>query len=116
MVDNSLSVLGDLDQLKPSFKQLLFRFPFDIALEEVHPMVLQVNQFACGGFVVAVSFHHSVCDGRGVGQFLKGLGEMARGYVKPCIEPISDRVLLKPRNILVHDIELIEENIKSTFH
>ncbi|GLJ29798.1 hypothetical protein SUGI_0588500 [Cryptomeria japonica] len=65
MVDNSLSVLGDLDQLKPSFKQLLFRFPFDNALEDVHPMVLQVNHFTCGGFVVAVSFNHCVCDGRG---------------------------------------------------
>ncbi|GLJ29800.1 hypothetical protein SUGI_0588520 [Cryptomeria japonica] len=114
MVDKSLSVLGDLDQLKPSFKQLLFRFPSNTAIEDVHPMVIQVNHFACGGFVVAVSFQHMVCDGRGVGQFLKGLGEMARGHVKPSIEPVWYRELLKPKNIPVHDLELTKEKIEST--
>ncbi|GLJ55496.1 hypothetical protein SUGI_1191680 [Cryptomeria japonica] len=43
MVDNSLSVLGDLEYLKPSFKQLLFKFPFNADIEELHPMVIQVT-------------------------------------------------------------------------
>ncbi|GLJ30292.1 hypothetical protein SUGI_0599080 [Cryptomeria japonica] len=112
-VDNSLSVLGDLDKLEPSFKKLLFRFPSDTAIEDVHPIVIQVNHFVCGGFVVAVSFQHMVCDGRGIGQFLKGLGEMARGYVKPSIEPVWDRELLKPGNISVHDLESTKEKIET---
>ncbi|XP_057865143.1 3'-N-debenzoyl-2'-deoxytaxol N-benzoyltransferase isoform X2 [Cryptomeria japonica] len=41
IVDNSLSVLGDLNQIKPSFKQLFFWFPSNTAIEDVHPMVLQ---------------------------------------------------------------------------
>ncbi|GLJ30289.1 hypothetical protein SUGI_0598990 [Cryptomeria japonica] len=114
MVDNSLSVLGDLDKLEPSFKKLLFRFPSDAAIEDVHPIVIQVNHFICGGFVVAVSFQHMVCDGRGIGQFLKGLGEMARGHIKPSTEPVWDRELLRPRNISVHNLELTKEKIEST--
>ncbi|GLJ29799.1 hypothetical protein SUGI_0588510 [Cryptomeria japonica] len=43
MVDKNLSILGDLEQLKPSFKQLLFRFPSNTSIENVHPMVLQVT-------------------------------------------------------------------------
>ncbi|GLJ55493.1 hypothetical protein SUGI_1191640 [Cryptomeria japonica] len=114
MVDNSLSVLRDLEYLKPSFKQLLYTFPFSTDVEELHPMVIQVNHFTCGGFVVAVTFHHSVCDGRGLGQFLKGLGEMARGDAMPSVKPIWDRELLKPSKLLVHDLDLIEEKRGST--
>ncbi|GLJ29795.1 hypothetical protein SUGI_0588470 [Cryptomeria japonica] len=116
MVDKNLSILGDLDQLKPSFKQLLSRFPSNTAIEDAHPTVLQVNHFACGGFVVAVNFHHCIFDGRGVGQFLNSLGEMARGHVKLSIEPIWDREILKPRNMLVHELEFIEEKKQSTSH
>ncbi|XP_057865142.1 3'-N-debenzoyl-2'-deoxytaxol N-benzoyltransferase isoform X1 [Cryptomeria japonica] len=116
IVDNSLSVLGDLNQIKPSFKQLFFWFPSNTAIEDVHPMVLQVNRFTCGGFVVAVSFHHIIFDGQGVGNFLKNLGEMARGHVKPSIEPIWERDILKPSNVLVQDLKLIEEKIESTSH
>ncbi|XP_057850965.1 3'-N-debenzoyl-2'-deoxytaxol N-benzoyltransferase [Cryptomeria japonica] len=107
LVDKSLSILGDLEQLKPSFKQLSFRFLFDTALEDVHPMVLQVNHFTCGGFVVEVTFHHMVHDERGVAKFLIDLGEMAKGHVKSFIEPI---------NLLAQDLKLIEEKIKSTSH
>ncbi|XP_057850967.1 3'-N-debenzoyl-2'-deoxytaxol N-benzoyltransferase [Cryptomeria japonica] len=116
LVDKSLSILGDLEQLRPSFKQLVFRFPFDTAMEDVHPMVLQVNRFTCGGFVVGVTFYHILCDGRGVGKFLIDLGEMARGHVKLSIEPIWDRELLKPRNLLTQDLKLLEEKIESTSH
>ncbi|XP_057865144.2 3'-N-debenzoyl-2'-deoxytaxol N-benzoyltransferase [Cryptomeria japonica] len=116
LVDKSLSILGDLEQLKPSLKQLIFRFPFDTALEDVHPMVLQVNRFTCGGFVVGVTFNHMIYDGRGLGKFLIDLGEMARGHVKPSIEPVWDRELLKPRKQLAKDLKSIEEKIESTSH
>ncbi|XP_057865116.1 3'-N-debenzoyl-2'-deoxytaxol N-benzoyltransferase-like [Cryptomeria japonica] len=109
LVDKSLSILGDLEQL-------IFRFPFDTALEDVHLMVLRVNHFTCGGFVVEVTFHHMVHDERGVAKFLIDLGEMAKGHVKSFIKPISDRELLKPRNLLAQDLKLIEEKIESTSH
>ncbi|GLJ22215.1 hypothetical protein SUGI_0417510 [Cryptomeria japonica] len=116
MVSNNLSVLGDLDYLKPSFKQLLFTFPFNTDIEELHPLVIQVNRFMCGGFVVAVTFNHSIFDGKGLGQFLKGLGEMARGDVMPAVKPVWDRELLKPRNQLVQDLDMVEEKTKSAPH
>ncbi|GLJ55784.1 hypothetical protein SUGI_1197850 [Cryptomeria japonica] len=116
MVNNNLSAIGDLDYLKPSFKQLLFTFPFNTDLEELHLIVIQVNRFTCGGFVVVVTFHHSLFDGKGLGQFLKGLGEMARGEVMPSMKPIWDRELLKPRKLLVHNLDMIEDKTRGISH
>ncbi|GLJ42529.1 hypothetical protein SUGI_0881750 [Cryptomeria japonica] len=64
MADNSLSVLGDLDDVTPSFQRLLFSLPLTTTpIENFHLLVVQVTRFTCGGFVVGVSFHHSICDG-----------------------------------------------------
>uniref|UniRef100_Q9M6F0 Taxadien-5-alpha-ol O-acetyltransferase n=2 Tax=Taxus TaxID=25628 RepID=T5AT_TAXCU len=95
MADNELSVLGDFDDSNPSFQQLLFSLPLDTNFKDLSLLVVQVTRFTCGGFVVGVSFHHGVCDGRGAAQFLKGLAEMARGEVKLSLEPIWNRELVK---------------------
>ncbi|KAH9316723.1 hypothetical protein KI387_025350, partial [Taxus chinensis] len=99
MADKKLSVLRDLEDLtNPSFQQLFFSHPLDAGIEDLHLLVLQVTRFTCGGFVVGVSIHHSVCDARGISQVLKALGEMARGEIKPSLEPIWKRELLKPED------------------
>ncbi|KAH9332058.1 hypothetical protein KI387_004166, partial [Taxus chinensis] len=38
---NTLSLLGDLEELKPSFQQLLFQSPPNTPLEDIHPLILQ---------------------------------------------------------------------------
>ena len=49
---------------------------------------------------MGVSFNHCLCDGRGAGQFLKGLAEIARGETKLSVEPVWQREFLKPQQHL----------------
>ncbi|KAH9331117.1 hypothetical protein KI387_003225 [Taxus chinensis] len=100
MADSDLSVLTDLDDYNPSFQQMLFSLPQDADIEDLHLLIVQVTRFTCGGFVVGANVYGSVCDGKGFGQFLQGMAEMARGEVKPSIEPIWNRELVKPEVLM----------------
>ncbi|GLJ42497.1 hypothetical protein SUGI_0880890 [Cryptomeria japonica] len=115
MADNSLSELGDFDDGNPSFQQLLFSLPLSTTpIENFHLLVVQVTRFTCGGFVVGVSFHHSICDGGGACQFLKGLAEMVRGEIKPSLEPIWNRELWKPEDPIKLQFYHFESIMEST--
>ncbi|XP_031280881.1 acyl transferase 4 [Pistacia vera] len=60
--------------------------------EGMEPLVqMQVTQFACGGFVIGLTFCHAICDGLGAAQFLNAVGEMARGLEHPSIAPVWHR-------------------------
>nr|AFD32417.1 taxane 2alpha-o-benzoyltransferase [Taxus x media] len=100
MADNDLSVLQDFNEYDPSFQQLFFYLPEDVNIEDLHLLTVQVTRFTCGGFVVGTRFHHSVSDGKGIGELLKGMGEMARGKFKPSLEPIWNREMVKPKDIM----------------
>jgi len=54
-------------------------------------LLAQVTKFTCGGFAVGICFSHLVFDGQGAAQFLKAVGEMARGLPEPSIKPIWAR-------------------------
>ncbi|MCD7457727.1 hypothetical protein HAX54_035961 [Datura stramonium] len=61
------------------------------------PLVLvQVTEFKCGGFVMGLTFCHSICDGLGAAQFLKAVGEFARGVEKLSVAPVWCREYLLP--------------------
>ncbi|KAK9136550.1 hypothetical protein Sjap_007144 [Stephania japonica] len=63
--------------------------------ESLDPLVLmQVTSFKCGGYVIGLTFCHSICDGLGAAQFLNAVGEFARGFAHPSIEPIWFREVL----------------------
>ncbi|KAH9290588.1 hypothetical protein KI387_034705 [Taxus chinensis] len=100
MADDNLSVLGGFDYHNPAFGKLLYSLPLDTPIHDLHPLVVQVTRFTCGGCVVGLSLDHSICDGHGAGQFLKALAEMARGEAKPSLEPIWNRELLKPEDLI----------------
>ncbi|KAM0905223.1 hypothetical protein ACQ4PT_017508 [Festuca glaucescens] len=51
-------------------------------------LMVQVTEFACGGYVVAVTWNHTVADGFGVAQFLQAVGELARGFPSPSVVPV----------------------------
>jgi len=51
-------------------------------------LLVQVTEFACGGFVVGVSSNHVIADGAGTVQFLQAVGELARGISPPSCFPI----------------------------
>ncbi|KAL5213992.1 hypothetical protein ABZP36_003144 [Zizania latifolia] len=47
-----------------------------------------VTEFACGGFVVGVTWNHGLADGFGLAQFLCAVGELARGLPSPSVVPV----------------------------
>ncbi|XP_052187289.1 acyl transferase 4 [Diospyros lotus] len=79
--------------------------PYDELLPEDHPpqtdearrplVLMQVTQFACDGFVIGLSFCHSLCDGLGAAQFLRAVGELARGFDHPNVSPVWHRDFLR---------------------
>jgi hypothetical protein len=50
-------------------------------------LLVQVTAFSCGGFVVGVTWDHAIADGAGMGQFLRAVGELARGMPSPAVVP-----------------------------
>ncbi|KAH9303937.1 hypothetical protein KI387_008341, partial [Taxus chinensis] len=115
MADNDLTVLQDLDEFNSSLQQLIFSVPMDTNIEDLHLLSVQVTSFTCGGFVVGISFYHSICDGKGLGLFLKGMSEISRGAFKPSIEPIWNREMVKPEDLMYlqfYHIEVIPRPLK----
>ncbi|GJN34214.1 hypothetical protein PR202_gb22859 [Eleusine coracana subsp. coracana] len=51
-------------------------------------MTMQVTEFSCGGFIIAVTWNHAIADGFGIAQFLQAVGEFARGLSQPSVVPI----------------------------
>ncbi|CAN6349886.1 unnamed protein product [Urochloa humidicola] len=52
-------------------------------------LLVQVTEFACGGFAVAVTRNHAVADGTGFAQLMRAVGELARGMPRPSVLPVS---------------------------
>lgn len=59
--------------------------------EDSFILLVQVTQFACGGFVVGFRFSHAVADGPGAAQFMTAVGEIARGRAGPSVKPAWGR-------------------------
>ncbi|KAI9082612.1 hypothetical protein K1719_035481 [Acacia pycnantha] len=86
----SVNYFDDVESIP--YEDLLPDHITDPETEHVDPLVkMQVTQFRCGGFVIGLIFCHSVCDGLGAAQFLKAIGEVARGLEKPSIAPVWQR-------------------------
>ncbi|KAH9328656.1 hypothetical protein KI387_000764, partial [Taxus chinensis] len=115
MADNDLSVLQDSDEYNPSLQQLIFTVPMDTNIQDLHLVSVQVTSFAFGGFVVGITFYHSICDGKGLGQFIKGLSEISKGAFKPSLEPIWNREMVKPGDLMYvqyYHVECIPHPLK----
>ncbi|CAO2207944.1 unnamed protein product [Urochloa humidicola] len=66
------------------------------------PLMMQVTEFGCGGFVLGLSSSHTLTDGLGAGQFINAVADYARGLAKPRVTPIWARrdVIPSPRSKL----------------
>ena len=57
-------------------------------------LLMQVTEFACGGFTVGVTWNHTLADGDGMAQFLQAVGELARAeaddVLVPSVAPVRD--------------------------
>jgi hypothetical protein len=54
-------------------------------------LMAQATRFTCGGLAVGITFSHAVFDGHGAAQFLRTVGELARGLPAPSVVPVWDR-------------------------
>ncbi|XAR61473.1 Taxadien-5-alpha-ol O-acetyltransferase [Bertholletia excelsa] len=80
----------DLHQLSIPCDELLPDHPPQA--QALEPLVLvQVTQFSCDGFVIGLTFCHSICDGLGAAQFLHAVGELARGLDHLTVSPVWHR-------------------------
>ncbi|CAN6358465.1 unnamed protein product [Urochloa humidicola] len=55
------------------------------------PLMMQVTEFACGGFVVGLISVHTIADGLGAGQFINAVADYARGLPRPRVTPVWAR-------------------------
>ncbi|EAY77473.1 hypothetical protein OsI_32516 [Oryza sativa Indica Group] len=58
---------------------------------------MQVTEFKCGGFAVAMQWNHCVADGFGASQFMNAIADLARGEPRPLVLPVWERHLVMAR-------------------
>ncbi|KAF6998338.1 hypothetical protein CFC21_014462 [Triticum aestivum] len=64
------------------------RYPAEYCRAYDAMLLMQVTEFACGGFVVGVTWNHVLADAAGMAQFLQAVGELARGMAAPSVLPV----------------------------
>uniref|UniRef100_A0A1J3K9E6 Omega-hydroxypalmitate O-feruloyl transferase n=2 Tax=Noccaea caerulescens TaxID=107243 RepID=A0A1J3K9E6_NOCCA len=64
---------------------------------EIPPLVVQVTNLKCGGFVLGLSMSHNMFDGVAAAEFLNSWCEIAKG-LPLSVPPFLDRTILRPRN------------------
>ncbi|KAK9144087.1 hypothetical protein Sjap_003990 [Stephania japonica] len=98
--DVRLDQFSDADLLPPfpCLDQLLYEVPGQSDILNCPILLIQVTRLRCGGFIMAIRFNHTMCDGAGISQFLTTVAEFARGATQPSIPPIWDRHLLTARH------------------
>lgn len=77
------------DVTVPLLGGLAARYPGRFCRHADPLLLLQVTEFACGGFAVAATWNHVLTDGEGMAQFLGAVGELARGASpEPSVTPL----------------------------
>lgn len=82
----------------PCWDQLLFDMEGSSGLLNSPLMLIQVTRLLCGGFVLALRFSHTMCDGVGIVQFMNAVSELARGLPSTIVTPVWYRELIKARS------------------
>ncbi|VVB04971.1 unnamed protein product [Arabis nemorensis] len=77
--------------------QLVYDIPGARNILEIPPVVVQVTNFKCGGFVLGLGMSHNMFDGVAAMEFLNSWCETARG-LPLSLPPFLDRTILRPRN------------------
>eukprot|EP01018_Ginkgo_biloba_P004953 Gb_32655 [translate_table: standard] len=95
--DVSLQEFGDLIRPFPCWDELLYDVPGSATVTNSPILLIQVTHLTCGGFIFALRLNHTVSDAVGLVQFIRGLGEIAKGAAQPSVSPVWDRELLLPR-------------------
>ncbi|KAH7856469.1 hypothetical protein Vadar_001728 [Vaccinium darrowii] len=97
--DVTLDQFGDaLQPPFPCLDKLLYDVPGSNGLLDCPLLLIQVTRLRCGGFIVALRNNHTVCDVAGIVQFMKAVGEIARGADSISVQPVWQRELLSARD------------------
>ncbi|XP_062103711.1 benzyl alcohol O-benzoyltransferase-like [Humulus lupulus] len=92
---------GGLRPPFPQFDKLLFDDIWGSNSISDSPLLrIQVTRLACGGFVLAYTFNHCICDAYGAFMFMQVVSEFCRipNRTSPSSLPSWGRELLKPRS------------------
>eukprot|EP00253_Pinus_taeda_P035476 PITA_35476 len=95
--DIALEDFGVLSPSLPRALDFINYVPISRPITESPLLLFQVTRLKCGGFILGLSFCHSVTDGVGITQFVKALGEIERGASNPTVPPVWSREMLRPR-------------------
>ncbi|KAF7034933.1 hypothetical protein CFC21_045883 [Triticum aestivum] len=77
------------DVAAPLLGSLAVWYPGGLCRHADPLLLVQVTEFACGGFAVAATWNHVLTDGEGMAQFLGAVGELARGASPaPSVRPL----------------------------
>eukprot|EP01018_Ginkgo_biloba_P004948 Gb_09067 [translate_table: standard] len=95
--DVSLQEFGDLIRPFPCWDELLYDVPGSATITNSPILLIQVTRLTCGGFIFALRLNHTVSGAPGLVQFMKALGEIAKGAAQPSVTPVWERERLLPR-------------------
>lgn len=92
--------LKDLGDFVPTnlVSQLIPNINYDVPIEDVPLLVVQLTRFRCGGFTLGVALCRAATDGMATMRFMSAWAKLARGeYLDPNDFPCHDRILLNSR-------------------
>ncbi|EOA24073.1 hypothetical protein CARUB_v10017301mg [Capsella rubella] len=78
-------------------EKLVYDVPDARNILEIPPVVAQVTNLKCGGFVLGLGMSHNMFDGVAAMEFLNSWCETAKG-LPLSLPPFLDRTILRPRN------------------
>ncbi|CAK8542859.1 unnamed protein product [Lathyrus sativus] len=94
--------LKDLGDFVPTnlVSQLIPNINYDVPIEDVPLLVVQLTRFRCGGFTLSVSLCRAVTDGAGTMGFISSWAKLVRGEnLDPNDFPCHDRTLLNSHKL-----------------
>ncbi|KAK7300961.1 hypothetical protein RJT34_11814 [Clitoria ternatea] len=85
--------LSSLDYLEGNYFEMATYFAVDFPSQDEfgnqYPLLLRVTKFLCGGYILALSMSHTICDGTGASKFLHALADLANGTkTEPLLKPV----------------------------
>ncbi|KAJ4838375.1 hypothetical protein Tsubulata_041385, partial [Turnera subulata] len=95
----------------PCMDELLFHVPGSTEIVNCPIFLVQVTRLKCGGWILAIRYHHALCDVFGFSQFCLAVSELALGEEVPSILPVWERHLLSasdPPKVTHQHLEYID--------
>ncbi|XP_004493180.1 spermidine hydroxycinnamoyl transferase-like [Cicer arietinum] len=123
--DLTFKNLGNFDSTHV-VQKLLPKINYDVPIEHVPLLVVQLTEFPCGSLTLAVALSRSLVDGASVSNFINSWAKLAKGQnFNSTLPPFLDRTLLdskilhKPPRFQHHEFSpppLWEEDSNNMLH